>query len=104
MHHTHIFLISLKIQSQVSLVSSVNIVILYIVPCCTALQSHSGLRSFVGVLYDHTLKCNPRLVPTYATSCLDCDSYQELLTSLTNISDCYHTGGPQSECSTDEEN
>lgn len=69
---------------------------------CTALQTHSGISFLLDTLLDHAHKCNPRLVPTYG-SCLDGDTYLELLSNLKSFKDSYKTGSP-SECSTDEEN
>ena len=87
----YLFIHSLSFHTSISLAFS-----------CTALQTHSGISFFLDTLLDHAHKCNPRLVPTYG-SCLDGDTYLELLSNLKSCKDSYKTGSP-SECSTDEEN
>ena len=73
-----------------------------IVSCLSTLQSHSGIYSFLDSLLAQGKKCDPRLVPSYS-SCLDADTYHELLASLSTIRDNYQVG-PQIDISSDEEN
>ena len=70
----------------------------------TALQSHSGIEEFFKTLHSEVKGIDIRRVPVYHSTCLDPDSYQEMLAKLQEIKDLYHIGLSTSDDSTDEEN
>jgi hypothetical protein len=71
------------------------------VSCYSSLQSHAGIASLLTALHDHTHKHHPRTVPTYNSSCLDNDTYGDVLTQLLDIRDNY-TVNPSADDTDDD--
>ncbi len=66
------------------------------------LQVHSGIHNLLQSLITRCGRGSTRLVPAYRQTCLDDDTYQELISDVTVAMDTYKTG-PPSDCSTDND-
>lgn len=74
----------------------------FIVTGLASLQSQSGIHTFFNNFVSEVEKNNGFPTPSCYSSCLDSDTYRELLSRVKSISDIYSTGSPV-ECSSDEE-
>lgn len=61
------------------------------VPCCASFQSVSGVGEMVSALSSELQRLDVRTVPSFASTCLDGDSYMELKHRLVSLGKCYAT-------------
>lgn len=60
-------------------------------PCSAAFLSQSGVGDMVTALSSELKRLDIKKMPSYATTCLDCDSYAELQERLVAMAGCYRT-------------